>query len=589
MSGSMKNQLRSTLERNLLFAGIDLDKVNIDKIKFGLSTVKEGDFVYKTGDPANKIYLIVSGQINLTFAEASGRKPVTLSDDVLFGYREMAEGVSRHSNAVALSDAYLIIVEKEEIEFLVKQDQLILDNLDFSLKEEVFELEETPKLFDELKPLPTDIDADLLAELGIESKHVREKSSKKPHKPKPVLGPEKKKKNKEELNEELLLKIIDATQVVNSNYKLDDVLSGIVNIVQELTSADRVTLYIVDVMNNLLWSKIALESETREIRLQMGEGLAGWVAQHNEIVNIEDAQADERFNPSFDELTGYYTTNVLCFPVNNRSGKIIGVLQLLNSKNGKFSKLDEEILNLMSINCAIAIENSELIDIKVKAEREASLHKLINFLIEDIKQPVLVSKKYTQYLQNRGLPEFAEKILSMMQEQLDGVVELVKTLAMLAEDENILRTSIINLNKMIKDFIKKMEIYLITRKTAVQLSLDEDVKLKIDDREFYQCFLHLIRNACEAMPKGGKIYIKTQITGEDIYISFLDRGVGIPDSVKNKIFEPLFSYGKSHGSGLGLTIAKKIIESHGGKIRFKSEFGSYSEFTIILPILKKFI
>ena len=160
---------------------------------------------------------------------------------------------------------------------------------------------------------------------------------------------------------------------------------------------------------------------------------------------------------------------------------------------------------------------------------------------------------------------------------------------MLAEEDNVLRTSIINLNKLVKDFMKKMEIYLATRKTSIQLTLDEDVKLKIDEREFYQCFLHLVRNACEAMPNGGKLYIKTQVNGDNVHISFLDRGIGIPNSVKNKIFEPLFSYGKTNGSGLGLSITKKIVESHGGTINFSSELNSYTEFTIILPILKKFI
>ncbi|NLT50372.1 MAG: GAF domain-containing protein [Ignavibacteria bacterium] len=592
----MKNQLRTTLENNLLFAGIDLNKINFNSLKLELNSYKEGSFIYRTGDPADMIFLIVSGQINLSFPELPEKKSILLSDNILFGYKEMAENSARLSNAVALKDSYLIKVHKDEIEFLVKQDYAILNNLCYSLEDKYFaDIKTEVTVNEDFKPLPTDIDADLLAELGINSKHVLNKrKNREPKKEKTgkktaenfILQPEI---TKDKIDEKKLIKIIEAMQVVNSTNKLDEVLLGIVNIVQDLTSADRVTLYIVDYTNGILWSKIALESEMREIKLRIGEGIAGWVAQNNQILNILNVQEDKRHNPVYDDIMGYYTTNMLCYPINNRNGKVIGVLQLLNSKNGQFGKLDEEILNLMSINCAIAIENSELIDIKIKAERKASLHKLINFLIEDIKQPVLISKKYAQHLQNRGLPDFAENILNMLQEQLDSVIELVKSLSMLAEDDNVLRTSIINLNKLVKDFMKKMEIYLATRKTSVQLTLDEDVKLKIDEREFYQCFLHLVRNACEAMPNGGKLYIKTQVEGDNVHISFLDRGIGIPNSVKNKIFEPLFSYGKTNGSGLGLSITKKIVESHGGRILFASELNSFSEFTIILPILKKFI
>lgn len=68
-----------------------------------------------------------------------------------------------------------------------------------------------------------------------------------------------------------------------------------------------------------------------EIRLKIGEGLAGYVAQSGEIINIKDAQKDKRFNPQYDMTSGYVTNSVLCFPIKNQDGKTAGVLQLLNS------------------------------------------------------------------------------------------------------------------------------------------------------------------------------------------------------------------------------------------------------------------
>lgn len=141
----------------------------------------------------------------------------------------------------------------------------------------------------------------------------------------------------------------------------------VVEEVCQLLEADRGTLFLMDENRGQLWSKVALKSEIAEIVVPIGKGIAGYVAQTGEVVNIPDAYQDPRFNPEVDRQTGYRTRAILCIPLKKPSlqeennEKIIGVLQLLNKKTGpKFTPDDEQLLQSVGGSLAILLENANL-------------------------------------------------------------------------------------------------------------------------------------------------------------------------------------------------------------------------------------
>jgi len=386
------------------------------------------------------------------------------------------------------------------------------------------------------------------------------------------------------LQSEQLKKIIKAAQLVNSNIKIDDVLQNIVNVAIDLTDADRGTLYLIDKEKKELWSKVVMGNEMREIRLSMGEGVAGWVAQNRETVNIEDATKDERFKSDYDRASGYKTHSMLCFPLKNREDEIVGVIQLLNSKNGSFSEMDEEFLSAISIQCSLALQNAEMLERLLQTERVQSLGKMTNFLIQDIKKPVLVSKRYAEHLKSKELNKDAAQIVEMILEQLTQVADLVQTTSSYSEGKAVLRTSRVSLNDTLKEFGERLESFVKSRNSTINNKFDKDVKVQIDSKEFFQCYNHIIKNACDAMPDGGSIEISTKQESSNVVISIKDSGLGIPESLLNKLFDPFMTHGKKEGTGLGLTITKKIVESHSGKISVVSNLGEGATFRITLPI-----
>jgi PAS domain S-box-containing protein len=111
------------------------------------------------------------------------------------------------------------------------------------------------------------------------------------------------------------------------------------------------------------------------------------------------------------------------------------------------------------------------------------------------------------------------------------------------------------------------------------------VKVAVDPELMRRVFTNLILNALQAMPGGGKLVIRTSETGEVVFISFQDTGVGIPKENIDRLFTLLYTT-KAKGAGLGLPVCKRLVEAHNGRIMIESEVGKGSTFTVRLPILR---
>jgi signal transduction histidine kinase len=152
----------------------------------------------------------------------------------------------------------------------------------------------------------------------------------------------------------------EVSTALSTSADLDSLLRLIVEKVTELMTADRATLYMVTEDGRHLWSKVMQGGELVEIKLAVGEGIAGWVAQTREIVNIPEAYADQRFQPAVDVKSGYRTRSILCVPMLGAMGVLVGVMQVLNKEGGPFTTPDEELMTALASQAAIAIENARL-------------------------------------------------------------------------------------------------------------------------------------------------------------------------------------------------------------------------------------
>lgn len=147
---------------------------------------------------------------------------------------------------------------------------------------------------------------------------------------------------------------------LDEHVDLDEVLQRIVDEVVRRLGADRGTLYLVDHARSELVSHVAHLPELAEIRLRVGEGVAGWVAQTGESVMVPDSPDDARFEPRIDTLTGYTTDTILAVPIRRADDAVIGVVQVLNKATGLFDRSDRDRLQALAAEIAGILDRTSL-------------------------------------------------------------------------------------------------------------------------------------------------------------------------------------------------------------------------------------
>ena len=176
---------------------------------------------------------------------------------------------------------------------------------------------------------------------------------------------------------------IDVVSDVTADIKLGSLLQKVMGEATRLLNAERSTLFLNDEKTGQLWSEVGQGLESMQIRLPNHVGIAGAVFTTAKSINIPYAYADLRFNPAFDRQTGFFTRSILCVPIINKSGKTIGVTQVLNKRGGPFSTEDESRLRAFTAQISIALENAKLFaDVQnMKNYNEAMLESMSNGVI----------------------------------------------------------------------------------------------------------------------------------------------------------------------------------------------------------------
>jgi signal transduction histidine kinase len=151
------------------------------------------------------------------------------------------------------------------------------------------------------------------------------------------------------------------------------------------------------------------------------------------------------------------------------------------------------------------------------------------------------------------------------------------------------KTSLVLQEALLDDFVSEccIEIKILLRTSHIQLSSDLgcNAVVRIDKDKLRRAVLNLVANAREALKGEGEIRLKTESIDGHAVIHVEDTGTGIPEEIRQKIFEPFFTHGKSlKGFGLGMSITQRIVADHAGKIELQSESGKGTTFSIWLPL-----
>ena len=181
--------------------------------------------------------------------------------------------------------------------------------------------------------------------------------------------------------------LLEVTSAISSELELDNLIQLIMNKASAITHSDRSSLFLLDEEKNELWTKYAMGLGDAAIRVPMGKGIVGMVAESKEPYIVTDAYQNPFFDSSADKSTGYKTRSILSVPVLNANKKLLGVIQVINKIDGEFTIQDLWILNGFAAQTSIAIENAQLFD------EINSMKNYLNDLIQNLSNGIITVDK----------------------------------------------------------------------------------------------------------------------------------------------------------------------------------------------------
>ncbi len=532
------------LHANALFKYISDNDIRTISKSFKEESFPANTVIFNENTRGEKLYLILEGSVKVSKIIKNGIETqlAILGKGEFFGEMELVEDQPRSARTTAIENTIVAGIAKHDFDNLIKTNHVVTLNL---LKATSRRLRST--------------DQTVVSEL--------EKSL-----------------DASEVQVGKLNLLIDAAKTVNSTLDLDKLLDVILETAVKSISADRGTLYLVDELKSEIWSKAMRGSEVIEIRLPIGKGLSGYVAKTGETIDIPDAYNDPRFNPEVDKKSGYRTNNMLCMPMRNRDGKIIGVFQMLNKEGGPFVHQDEEFINALSIHASIAIENARLAQEMVNSERLSAVGRMASTIIHDIKNPMGTLRVYAQVMKKKSGNEEASKLADEMIHQVDRFVNMAQEILDFSRGVSATNIQETDFGEVMEGVLLFIEKDLTKRNIKLEKNLGFQGKVKVDTDKIVRVFYNIASNAADAMPNGGTLTATTEEAGGMVKVDFKDTGTGMPEEVKRRIFEPFVTFGKKHGTGLGMAIVKKVMDDHKGKIEIETEMGKGTTIRLLFPL-----
>lgn len=219
-----------------------------------------------------------------------------------------------------------------------------------------------------------------------------------------------------------------------------------------------------------------------------------------------------------------------------------------------------------------------------------------SLMAHELRTPLASIKEGTNLMLEGIGGEITEKqkrLLTIISEQSNRLIELVNSLLDISKIEaGMISLNLANLdiNQLIKKAVAETEPLAMSKNISLKVDIAQDLpSIKMDNERILQVLLNLIGNAVKFTPGGGKVTVFAQTVGQEIQVSVMDTGPGIPEENLNTIFDKFKqtntkSYNTIKGTGLGLTIVKHIIIAHGGRVWAESEVGHGSTFIFALPV-----
>ncbi|MDD5173598.1 MAG: response regulator [Candidatus Omnitrophica bacterium] len=400
------------------------------------------------------------------------------------------------------------------------------------------------------------------------------------------------------LRETVLL--YELSKVIFSTIELDKLLKIIIDLTMKVLRADDASIMLFNEKKELyiaISSGLDLDIQKRT-RLAIGERIAGWAAQNKEpLILINGLRDDGRFS----DFKGRSEIQSAMIVPLLKNDEVIGVLNANRIKlTENFTQNDIYKSKIFISLVSLALDNANLYNNfknaqekleathmqLVQSEKLSSLGRLVSEMAHEVLNPLMVISGNAQLILMEGAQtDQVSKELKVIIDEAMKAKEILQRLLKFA------RTNKANLRKadigqVVESVALLVERQFAANKIVIRQSYAKDLPhVHIDDKQIEEVCMNILNNARDAMPDGGVMEILAVRDGDRVRVDFKDNGCGMPDEVKERVFEP-FMTTKEKGTGLGLSVCYGIMKAHNGDLKVESRQGAGTTISVYLPCMK---
>jgi signal transduction histidine kinase len=238
---------------------------------------------------------------------------------------------------------------------------------------------------------------------------------------------------------------------------------------------------------------------------------------------------------------------------------------------------------LRSITERLRSVNSHFITEVMRSERLSLVGSMANSIIHDLKNPICIVRGCCDLLASETKDPHQLQLTKMIDKAVDGMLAMTQELLDYARGHSDLVCTTVSIWRLLEELNTHSLCLLPGKNIQFVKDIRYEGSIHIDLHRFVRVLGNLIKNAHEAMPNGGILTFGTDLEDHKVILRLSDTGIGIPPEILSKLFEPFVTHGKSHGTGLGMAIAKSIVTAHLGSIAVTSNPGNGTNVEIRLP------
>lgn len=402
-----------------------------------------------------------------------------------------------------------------------------------------------------------------------------------------------------EIPQRQLKRLVELSVTLNSTLDLDDLLELIITTAAQLLYCDAASILLYDEKNPHLYFAAATGSSPArlaETPVPIDGSLAGTIFRTNQHLILNNVERDPRHYSLVSDQIKFKIKSLLGVPMSIRD-RTVGVLEAVNKRIGSFDERDAALLSVTAAHAAIAIDNARLLQATNRAlhqvkESDRLKSNFLSLASQELRTPLGIIIGYSTFLKEDAkgqLSDHAGQVLNAAR-RMRSILDEMNNLAMLKSDEMILKPQ----RAAIQDILKSAcagtgQINSAHEQRLIFAFPEEALYVNVDANKTTLAFTTLLDNARRFSRQDSDITVGAIRDDKQVLAWVQDHGMGISADQLHKIFEEFYQIETPNsrhfgGLGIGLTIARGIIQAQGGKIWAESEgTGAGATFKVLLP------